>query len=214
MIHRHVAKECDLGTFTFGNFAFGTAQKNVRIDTLFAQLLHGVLCGLGLQFAGSRHPGAQRQVNEAGVVTPHAETHLANGFDEGQGFNIAHGAADFHHSHIAVSVARILGTAHDIFLNFVGDMRNHLNRLAEVLAAAFLFKNALINLPGREVVITAHLRGDETFVMPQIKVGLRAVFRHEHFAVLERTHRARIHVDIGIELDHRHLKSAGLKDCS
>ena len=36
MIHRHVAKECDLGTFTFGNFAFGTAQKNVRIDTLFA----------------------------------------------------------------------------------------------------------------------------------------------------------------------------------
>lgn len=93
-------------------------------------------------------------------------------------------------------------------------MRNHLNRLAEVLAATFLFKNALINLPGREVVITAHLRGDETFVMPQIKVGLRAVFRHEHFAVLERTHRARIHVDIGIELDHRHLKSAGLKDCS
>ena len=93
-------------------------------------------------------------------------------------------------------------------------MRNDLHSLAEVFAAAFLFKNALINLTGREVVVAAHLRGNEALVVTQVKVGLRTVLRHEHFAVLERTHRARIHVDVGIELDHRHLETTGLKDCS
>lgn len=144
----------------------------------------------------------------------HTEAHLSDGFNEGQRFDIAHRTADFHHGHVAVAVAGVLGAANDVFLNFVGDVRNDLHSLAEVFAAAFLFKNALIDLTGREVVVTAHLRGNEALVVTQVKVGLRAVFRHEHFAVLERTHRARIHVDVGIELDHRHLETTGLKDCS
>ncbi len=36
--------------------------------------------------------------------------------------------------------------------------------------------------------------------------------RDEDLAVLERTHRARIHIDVRIELDHRHLEAACFKN--
>ena len=48
--------------------------------------------------------------------------------------------------------------------------------------------------------------------MSQIEIALGAVLRDEHFAVLEGTHGARIHVDIGIELDHGDLEAARLED--
>ncbi|MND01068.1 hypothetical protein D3C83_199040 [compost metagenome] len=37
--------------------------------------------------------------------------------------------------------------------------------------------------------------------MPQVQVGFGAVLGDEHLAVLERRHGARIHVDVGIQLD-------------
>ena len=57
-----------------------------------------------------------------------------------------------------------------------------------------------------------HLRRDEALVVTEVKVGLRAVFRHEHLAVLERRHRARVHIDVGIELDHRDLEATGFEN--
>ena len=49
--------------------------------------------------------------------------------------------------------------------------------------------------------------------MAEVKVGFRPVFGHKHFTVLKRAHRARIHVDVRIKLDHRHLESARLQKC-
>ena len=40
----------------------------------------------------------------------------------------------------------------------------------------------------------------EAFVVAEIEIGLGAVVGDEHFAVLIRAHRARIDVEIGIEL--------------
>jgi hypothetical protein len=34
----------------------------------------------------------------------------------------------------------------------------------------------------------------------EVEIGLRAVLGDEHLTVLERAHRARIHVDVGVEL--------------
>ena len=42
--------------------------------------------------------------------------------------------------------------------------------------------------------------------MAKVEVGLGAVVRDEYLAVLERAHRARIDVDVGIELDHADRK--------
>ena len=44
--------------------------------------------------------------------------------------------------------------------------------------------------------------------MTEIEVRLGAILRHEDFAVLERRHRAWIHVQIRIELHHRDAKTA------
>ena len=40
----------------------------------------------------------------------------------------------------------------------------------------------------------------EALVVAQVEVGLRAVLGDEHLAVLERAHRARIDVDVRVEL--------------
>ena len=210
-VHRNVAEKRNLRAFVFRNFTVGTAQEQIRVHAFFTQLLHGVLGGLRLQFTRGGHVGAEREVNKAGIAAAHAEAHLADRFHEGERFNVAHRTADFHHGHVAFAAAGISCTAKDEFLNFVRNVRDHLHGLAEVFAAAFLFENALIDLAGREVVEAVHLRRDEALVVTQVKVGFGPVFRHEHFAVLEGTHRTRIHVDVGIELDHRHLEPAGFK---
>ncbi len=62
--------------------------------------LHRVLGRLGLQLAGGRDVGQQRQVHEAGVVAAFLDAHLADGFEEGQGFDVAHRAADFDDGHV------------------------------------------------------------------------------------------------------------------
>ena len=43
---------------------------------------------------------------------------------------------------------------------------------------------------------------DEALVVTEVEVGLATVVGDEHLAVLERVHRARIDVDVRIELLH------------
>ena len=211
-VHRHVREKRNLGALAFRNHAFGAAEQDVRIDAFFAKLLHGVLRGLRLQFARRRNPGAKREMNEAGVVAADAEGHLAHGFNEGERLDVADRAADFDHADVGLAVPGGRGAAGDEFLNFIRDVRNHLHGLAEVLAAAFLAQNAFVDLAGREVVGLVHLRRDEALIVPEVQVRFRAVFRHEHFTVLEGRHRARVDIDVRIELDHRHLQTARFED--
>src|SRR5262249_23869624 len=51
----------------------------------------------------------------------------------------------------------------------------------------------------------------EALVVADVEVGLGAVLCDEDLAVLERTHRARIDVDVRVELLHLHLEAAGLE---
>ena len=206
-VHGDIREERNLGAFAFRNHVLGAAEQHVRIDTFFAQLLHGMLRWLRLQFTSGRNPRAKRQMDKAGVVTTHAEGHLTNGFNERQGFNVAHRTTDFNHSNVGLTVKGRSSAALDEFLNFVRDVRNHLNGLTEVFATTFLTEHAFVDLTRREVVGLMHLRGDETFVVTEVEVGFRPVFRHKNFTVLERRHRARIDVDIRIELDHGHLQT-------
>jgi UDP-N-acetylglucosamine 2-epimerase (non-hydrolysing) len=67
-------------------------------------------------------------------------------------------------------------------------------------------------LAGGEVACAGHARAHEALVVAEVEVGLGAVVGDEHLAVLERAHRARIDVDVGVELDHRDLEAAGLED--
>ena len=47
--------------------------------------------------------------------------------------------------------------------------------------------------------------------MAQIQICLRSVVRDKNLAMLDRIHRARVHVQIRVKLLHRHLVTARLQ---
>src|SRR3569623_127277 len=65
-----------------------------------------------------------------------------------------------------------------------------------------------------EVVDLFHFGADEARVMAEIEIGFGAVVRDEHFTMLERTHRARVHIDVGIQQDESDIEAARFKDRS
>src|SRR4029450_5552501 len=74
--------------------------------------------------------------------------------------------------------------------------------------------DALIDLAGGPVRIPCRNGVGEALVMPEIQVGFAAVVGDEDLAVLVRAHRARVHVDIGVELLHRHLVAVALQQAA
>ncbi len=197
----HVGEQRNLFTLFAGDGAVGAAQQHIGLDTDFAQLFGGVLGRLGLELARGSDPGHIAEVHKGGVVGAQAQAHLAHRLEEGQRLDVAHRAADFDNRDIDRLRRVVTGAALDEFLDFVGDVRNDLHGLAEVVAAAFLFKHAFVDLAGREIVGLAHARFDKTLVVAQVQVGFRAVVGDKHLAVLERRHRAGIDVEVGVQLD-------------
>ncbi len=114
-------------------------------------------------------------------------------------------------SEMTTSVGRRLGRAADARLDLVRDVRDHLHRRAEEVALALLAQHGLpdgacaVRRVPREVLV------DEALVVADVEIGLGAVLGDEDLAVLERAHRARIDVQVGIELLELHLQPARLE---
>ncbi len=53
---------------------------------------------------------------------------------------------------------------------------------------------------------------DEALVVAKVKVGFPAIFCDEDLAMLEGVHRARVDVDVGVELLHRHPQAPALQE--
>src|SRR5690606_2108503 len=145
----------------------------------------------------------QGQMHEGRVIAAQAQAHLAGRLKKGQRLDIADRAPNFDYGDVGFTVPCRLCAAFNEILNFVGDMGNDLNSLAQVVATAFFAQHGLVYLAGREVIDFTHTGRDEALVVAQIEVGFSAVFGDEYLAVLERTHGARIDVDIRVELKHR-----------
>ena len=92
-------------------------------------------------------------------------------------------------------------------------MGNDLHRFAEIIAAPFLGQHRLVNLAGGEIVFARQLARGETLVMAEIEIGLRAVLQHVDFAVLVGAHRARVHIEIGIEFLQHDFQSPVSRVC-
>jgi len=167
-----------------------------------------VLRRLGLDLARRGDVRDERQVDVADVAAPEFQPHLPDRLEERQRLDVADRAADLDDGHVRVPRAAL-----DERLDLVGDVRDHLDGAAQVIAAPLLLDHRLVDLAGGEVVRSAHPRGLEALVVAEVEVGLGAVLRDEHFPVLERRHRAGIHVDVGIQLDVGDADAAGFEDC-
>jgi len=81
---------------------------------------------------------------------------LTDRFEIGQAFDIADGAADLAQNEIRIVIA----VANKI-LDGIGDVRNDLDGGAEIIAAALLAENLLIDASGRDVVLAGRWTAGE-----------------------------------------------------
>ena len=109
------------------------------------------------------------------------------------------------------SASEDVSIALDAVLDFVGDVRDHLHGFSEVFAPAFVRQNSLVDLTACHVVGSGEHAIGEPFVVTKVKIGLRPVRQHVHFAMLKWIHGARIDVQIWIELLQDDLESAMLE---
>ena len=134
-------------------------------------------------------------MNKQSIFGAELESHLADGFQERKGLDVADGAADFHDDDV-----HALGNFLDRCFNLVGDVRNDLDGLAEEIAAALFGQNGFVDAAGGPVVVAGKLGVGEALVVAEVEVGFGAVFGDEDFAVLKRAHGAGIDVKVRIAL--------------
>ena len=182
-------------------------NEDIGLNPFALQLFDGVLRGFGLQLARSRQIRHIGQVNAHGVAAE-LPLELANGFDEGQTFDVADRTADFRdHKIIAAFLAQVEHVAFD----FVGDVRNHLDGFAQVVAAAFLFDHALVDAARGEIVVARGLDAREALVVAEVEVRFLSVVRHVAFAVLIGVERTGVDIDVRVEFLDRNVVAARLE---
>ena len=120
---------------------------------------------------------------------------LPNGLEEGQPLDVTHRSADFAQHEIDFILAK-----GNEFLDLVSDMRDHLNRLAEIVAASFLFENVRVDPTRRDRIRRPCRHVREPLVMSKVEVSLGPVIGDINLTMLEWRHRAGIDIEIGIEL--------------
>jgi hypothetical protein len=141
------------------------------------------------------------------VVAAEFDAELADGLEERQRLDVTDRAADLHHADVGIARAE-----HDAALDLVGDVRDDLHGRPEIVATTFLRDDALVDAARREIAVPTRGRAHEALVVAEVEIRLRAVVGDEHFAVLERAHGARVHVDVRIELDHGDLETAAFEN--
>lgn len=173
------------------------------------QFLDGVLGRLGLQFACRRNIGHQRQVKIDRRAARQVVAELTDRFHERHRLDVTHRAANLADDEVVIVIA----FDHEIF-DLVGDMRNDLNRCAEIIAAPFLVDDVLVNATGGDVVGLGGRTPGKALIVAKVEVRLGTVVSHEHFAVLCRAHGAGIDVQIGVEFAKPHPITTGLQQSS
>src|SRR5712671_5858599 len=148
----NVAEEGDFLLEVGGDVAVAAAQQNVRLDTDAEHFFYAVLGWLGFQFACGGDEGNQGDVDEECVFCAEFETHLADGFEEGKGLDVADGASDFDDDDV-----HTFRNFPDGGFDFVGDMRNDLNGFAEKIAAALFGENCFVNAAGGPIIVAGKL---------------------------------------------------------
>ena len=198
-IHWHIAEIGNLGFQVGRERAVAATDDGIGLNSVAAQDGHGMLRGLGFLLASGCDIGHESDMHEAHIFTARIQAQLTDGFQERQDFYIADRAAYLHDYDIHIVCAEL----EDALLDLVGDVRDDLDGLAEIVATPLGFQHREIDGAGCGVGVFGEVFVYEAFVVAEIQVGLAAVVCDEHLAVLEGVHRAGIDVDVRVELEHR-----------
>ncbi len=190
--------------FTGSHHAVRAQHDRVGLDADGPQRRHGVLRGLRLELARRADVRHERHVEEEDVVPAELVAHLAGRLEEGLRLDVADGAADLGDDDVDV----LTGLGAHARLDLVGDVRDDLDRVAEVLAAPLARDHLGVDLAGRDVRGGFEVDVEEALVVADVEVRLGAVLGDEHLAVLERVHRPGVDVEVRVELLHGDAQAA------
>ena len=197
---RYVAQARDLELEFFGERGLAAADDGVGLHAPRAQLGDGMLSRLGLLLPGGPDERHQRDVHVADVLPAHVQAELPDRLEEGQDLDVADGAAYLRDHDVDV----VAGESGDAALDLIGDVGDHLHGATEIVAAALRGDHVRVDRSGRPVGPPGEALVDEAFIVTEVEVGLTAVVGDEHLAVLKRVHGARVDIQVGIKLEHRH----------
>ncbi len=208
--HRHVAKEGELLPHLVVHRLLGAADENIGLNPDFPEFGNALLARLGLQLCGGLQVGEQCAVEEEDVAVADFERELSHRLQKGQALDIPDRATEFGDQHIHIVFAALVNP----FFDFVGHVGDDLDGGSEIVAAPFFLNDPLVNLSGGQVVEAAEFARGETLVVPEVEVGLGPVVQDIHLSVLEWAHRARVDVQVWIELLQADLEPTLLKECA
>ena len=206
----HVTEGSDLVQQTLFQVHLRPQDEDVGLDAHALEFLDGVLCRLCLELPGRPEVGDIGQVDADG---PPAQlpAELPDGFHERGAFDVADGTADFRDDEVEIA---ILGIRRYPPLDFVGDVRDDLDGLAKVVAAAFLLDDGLVDLAGCHGIPPRGPDPGEPFVVAEVQVRFHAVLRYITLPVLIRIERTRVNVDVRVHLLDSDAVAAGLEEFS
>ena len=193
---RHVREQSDLLLEVGCDRHFRATDDRVRLDADRAQRLHGMLRRLRLHLL-TVDDGHQGAVHVEHVLPAEVVLHLPDRLEERKALDVADSPAHLDDHGIDLRVAR---GAEDLLLDHIRDVRNDLHRRPQVVAASLAGDDLLVDLPGRHVRGDGQVLVDEALVVPEVEVGLSAVVRDEHLAVLVGAHGAGVDVEVRVEL--------------
>ncbi len=203
-----VGEERDLLADVVGERLGRAADDDVGMDTDAPQLVHGVLRRLRLQLTRCLDERDERHVQVDDVLGTDLAAELPDRLEERERLDVADRAADLGDDDVRRGD---LLCAPDPRLDLVRDVRDDLHGGAEELALALLPQDRVPDRARRVARVPREVLVDEALVVADVEVGLGAVLGDEHLAVLERAHRARVDVQVRVELLGRDGEAARLE---
>ena len=131
---------------------------------------------------------------------------LADRFEEGQALDVAHRAADFAQHKVDLVIADM-----QEILDLVGDVGNHLNGLAQIVAATLFLEHGGIDPTRADRIRLACRDAGKAFVVAQIQIGFGTIVGHENFAMFKGRHRAGIDVQVRVQFAQTDGKATRLQ---
>ena len=166
---------------------------------------------LALELLAGRDVGNEGEVHVADVAAADVVLELADGLEEGQRLDVAHGPADLDDHDIRFRKL-VFGDPEYALLDLVGDVGNDLDGPPKVIATPFLGDHARVDATGGDVARLGERDVDEALVMAEVEVGLSSIVGDEDLAVLIWRHGAGIDVQVRVELLHPDVKPPSLED--
>ena len=192
----HVTEACHLLQDVLLQVLLCAQDEDVGLYADALQLLHRVLCRLGLKLTRSAEVGHIGEVNVDGVLSQ-LPFELTYGLHERCALYVADGSANLGDDEI---VMIFLSKQLDVALYLVGDVWHHLYGLAQVVAVSLFVNDRLVDASCGERVGLGRLYACEAFVVAEVEVGLHTVDGDIALAVLVWIECSRIDVDVRVKL--------------